>query len=312
MQVSFDDVRETTRSGSNNFPFFKLQNHEIGYVRFVHTHEDYPELYNVHNVEYYIESNGQNKRIFNSVDCLRTVGGPVDACPFCNSGDQKLMKISQIGLIKVLQYTHDNTGRMVATPCVWQRTASWIKQNLINYINLYQGTMPEKLFMVQRNGEGLDTKYTVTPLVGLPQFSDADYPLPATNPFDGYVLKNNLTCKSAEDMMAFIATKQFPWHNENTVTNADGQSNATAFAQPTAFTPQNMAIQPNEIPFEQAQPIPPQMVQPMPTVQPMPQQNVAFQNNVTAVPTAQPTVNPMQSTPWANQTSTMPPVQRRY
>ena len=318
MQVSFNDVNENTRN-NNNLPFFTLQPNEVAYVRFVHSTEDLPELYNVHNVKYSVDVNGQYKNIFNSVDCLRTVGGAVSTCPFCNSGDATLSKISQIGLIKVLHYSRDNTGRIVCNPKVWQRTASWIKQNIMNYINLYQNTTVEKLFMVQRTGEGLETKYTVTPLVGVPNFSDADYPIPQKNHFDGYELKNNLTCKSAEDMLYFITAKKFPWNpNPPTVNNANGQSNVNEFSQ---ITPQPMVqpqpmqnvgaiIQPNELPFETAPQMTPQMTPVQQSVQNMNNAREAELFNGGVAP--QPTTNPMQSTPWANTQPTMNPIQRRY
>ena len=325
MQVSFNDVTETSRSGADRLPFFKLNENEVGYVRFVHTPNDVPELYNVHQIRYFVDINGQSKEMFSSVDCLRKIGGPVSDCPFCNSGDSTLTKISQVGLIKVLHYTRDNTGRMVCTPEVWQRTASWIKQNIMNYVNLYQNTTPEKLFMIQRTGKGLDTKYTVTPLIGVPNFSDADYPLPQTNPFEGYELKKNLTCKSAEDMTYFVTAHKFPWNgNNNTVTNVGGQSNVNEFSQitpqpttPPMVQPQPMqnvggVIQPNELPFETA----PQMTPQMTPIQPM--QNVQSVNNAREAElfnggvAPQPTANPMQTTPWANAQPTMTPIQRRY
>ena len=301
MQISLDEIRTGGNFQDNRMPYFKLADNEIAYVRFM---PGAPEMFNTHHVNF---TTANGKSVFTSVDCLRATGQPLDVCPFCAADDTNIAKIHQESYIKLIKYERADDGRNVFKPFIWSRTASWVRDNFINYVNTYGPNLVNVLFQIQRKGKMLDTTYQLTPLVGIPNFSDKEYPVPHTDPFDDYTAHGtNLTVKSADDMRYFLQCKNFPY-NVTTNSSADA-TGVDAFG--------NLAEE--ELPFGKAssvdvsmQPVVNTPVQQpvMPTTA-MPAQ---FQNNAATVPVQPVTpAAPTQTTPWASAQPAMDRPVRRY
>lgn len=89
------------------------------------------------------------------VNCLREdLNDPVEKCPLCAAGKKTEDKI----YIHLIEYSMDPQGQIIATPKIWERSASYAN-TLINYINEY-GPLSDVIFKLTRNGEAGSKKTT--------------------------------------------------------------------------------------------------------------------------------------------------------
>ena len=89
------------------------------------------------------------------VNCLREdLNDPVEKCPLCAAGKKTEDKI----YIHLIEYSMDPQGQVIATPKIWERSASYAN-TLINYINEY-GPLSDVIFKLTRNGEAGSKKTT--------------------------------------------------------------------------------------------------------------------------------------------------------
>lgn len=109
------------------------------------------------------------QRVVN-VRCLKDRGASKDVCPFCNSSDPEESKIYLRLFTRVLVYTKDSTGALVAKANVWERPAAFSKDIVAAYKDgVTDGFYPEGtpirdiVFRIIRNGAAgsRDTKYRV-------------------------------------------------------------------------------------------------------------------------------------------------------
>ena len=230
---SYQDYQKQTNNTNNQ----NKSNNYIGYfnlkgngcealVKFMY---DSPAEFQVADI-HPLQINGKWRKI----SCLN---GPhtQDQCPLCMAGDKAQKKF----FIKLIHYTKDENGNVVATPKIWERSTAYI-QKLRNYFDEY-GPLSENVFKIRRNGEdgSTETKYDImyaNPMVYKPEI------YVKTNAFDNYDLVKNgvITNKTASEMTAILDPSTAP---------------APAQAAPTQTTPvepvASTVAQPNQNNFNQ-------------------------------------------------------------
>lgn len=210
-------------SGNGNYVgyFFLKDDGDEAVVRIMHDSVDSFDIVTTHQIKV------DNK--FKRVSCLRNPYDPVSACPFCEKGQA----IQQRFYIRLIEYSRDESGNIVASPKVWERAASYA-QNIKNLIDEY-GPLSDQVFKIHRNGKAgsMDTTYSIlyaNPTVYKPEL----YPK-NTSLFDGYnVLGYTVLSKSFEDLSYFLANGSFPNSNNNQSSAAPVYTPATA--QPVGNT----------------------------------------------------------------------------
>lgn len=196
-QISYEDVRA---NNDNEFDvgFFSLKaDGDEAIVRILCDQVSDLEILTVHPVTV-----GNSSFPNRQVNCLRTPHDPLDACPFCNSGE----KVRQRVFIKMLQYD-PNTRKSSAV--VWDRPAGAYVPKLKSYIDNY-GPLSNIMCKIIRHGSGLDTTYDIIPNLNPQVFTLEAYPVDTT-PFEEFkVLGRMVLDKSADDMIAYMRTGNFP------------------------------------------------------------------------------------------------------
>lgn len=244
-RITMEEVTTNSFEEQERMSFFTLKNDkDFAYVRFMHPNTDSLIPYTVHKVEAVTNT---GKKFYPTIDCLRSIGESVSACPFCSSGDEKLAKLSQDVIIKMIQYKTDLQGNVIeATPVIWQKSASWVKYNFQTYVDTYGANLPNIIFKITRVGAKGDTntKYTFTPMIGVPNFDDSKYPIPTPNKFDTWDEYGTIiSVKSKDDMTYFAHTGTFPMkYPSNNASNS------------TPLTPNSISIPDGideEMPFEE-------------------------------------------------------------
>lgn len=194
------------RQAAGNGPrvgFFALKNDgDKAVVRIMHDSPEDFDLVAVHSVN--IDGRYRN------VSCLRGPNDPMDMCPFCDAGEKTYLKI----YVHLIEYTKDENGQIVATPKVWERTASYAK-TLVNYMNEY-GPLSDLVFTITRNGAkgSRDTTYSL--MYAPPQIYREDLYVKDTTLFEGYQATGAAVLeKSYEDMLKMLdpAAGQTPANN---------------------------------------------------------------------------------------------------
>jgi len=206
-KMSFDEI---TSSKSNNsskstgpyigYLFFKDRagNPLQPVVRFPYKSADEFEILTVHTVK---EGNR-----FTTVNCLYDKKNPDQKCPFCENAE-KVGKSSLRFIVKLIEYTTDENGNIVAEPRSWNApfaVAKSLKAMMEEYPDL-----SKFVFKLKQSREGGQTTYNLIPARADVYTEDkypADFSAFADDAYIRYQVKN----KSAGDMNTFLDLDHFP------------------------------------------------------------------------------------------------------
>ena len=210
-QISYEDVKS---SSDNEFDvgFFSLKSDgDEAVVRILCDQVSDLEILTVHPVTV-----GQSSFPNRNVNCLRTPRDPLEMCPFCNSGE----KVKQRVFIKLLQYDNNKVPHAV----VWDRPAGTYVPKLKSYIDNY-GPLSNIMCKIIRHGSGLDTTYDIIPNINPQVYNLEDYKKD-TSAFEEFrVLGRMVMDKTAEEMITFMRTGNFPEKSkENSSSNFNSYS----------------------------------------------------------------------------------------
>lgn len=234
-QISYEDVRS---SNDNEFSvgFFSLKSDgDEAVVRILCDQVSDLDILTVHPVTV-----GQSNFPNRNVNCLRTPHDPLDKCPFCNSGE----KVKQRVFIKMLQYDEDGTSHAV----VWDRPAGIYVPKLKSYIDNY-GPLSNIMCKIIRHGSGLDTTYDIIPNINPQVYTLEAFKKDISDFEDFKVLGRMVLDKSAEEMVTFMRTGNFP----DKQVEATPQT-TTPISQSVSVTPQSGMTAPQPIPNGYEQP----------------------------------------------------------
>lgn len=192
--------------------FFALKNDgDKAVVRIMHDSPEDFDLVAVHSAN--IDGRYRN------VSCLRGPNDPMDMCPFCDAGEKTYLKI----YIHLIEYTKDENNQIIATPKVWERTASYAK-TLVNYMNEY-GPLSDVIFTITRSGAkgSRDTTYSL--MYAPPQIYREDLYVKDTTLFEGYQATGAAVLeKSYEDMLKLLDSPAGQTPANNYVAKATAQA----------------------------------------------------------------------------------------
>lgn len=238
--INYEDINVTTTD--YKVGFFNLKNGEEAIVRFaINSVEDF-ELYTVHPITV-----GQASYPNRRVSCLRSnpKTDTVNMCPLCARGE----KVQQRMYIKMIQYVNDN-GRIIPKAVVWDRPAYSYAPQLKSYLDSY-GPLSNIVCKIARQGEGLDTKYTIMPNLNPQMYNEQTYPKNFDDFADFNVLGSMVMDKTFDEVNQFIMTGSFPQREAAPNTT----STATPYSAETANPYANMQnTQPNFTPPAQDTP----------------------------------------------------------
>lgn len=130
-------------------------------VRFPYQSKADIKIVAVHNVDY---PGAQYKK---NVECVGLGGG----CPFCAAGD----KVKYRFLVRMLLYVQNAQGGIDILPAVWDRPAAFASIDLADVIEANGEDLSKFLFKIKRNGTGLSTTYTLTPIMNTAAYPDSIY-----------------------------------------------------------------------------------------------------------------------------------------
>lgn len=205
---TYEDLRKSSQQSTqkrqrSRVGYFKLNENEDAIVRFDYSSPKEMGLITVHNVKV-----GDKYR---KVSCLRVDGRePLDNCPLCASGE----KCSTRFFAKLVHYTKDEAGKVVATPEI----ANFPKNFADKLIPFFQdyGDLKEVLIKIHRTGSGTSTEYTpyfANPAVYkeelgyIKDFKDLD---------ELDLAHHSYVVKSREDIEEYLKTGEFPYHKPAT------------------------------------------------------------------------------------------------
>ena len=209
-KYSYDTYEDLRKSNQNNqqrpkskVGYFRLKDGEEAVVRFAYSSPKEFDIVTVHNVKV---GNGYRK-----VSCLRTGREPLENCPFCAKGE----KVSSKFFAKLIHYTKDENGRVIATPevaCFAKRKAD----ELVNFIQEY-GDLRDILIKIRRTGSGLDTEYSFVFANPAIYKEELGY-VKDFKDFEGLDLAHHSYVeKSKEDIEEYLKTGDFPFHKNEQV-----------------------------------------------------------------------------------------------
>lgn len=192
------------------FSPFKDKDATEAVVRFFYDNTDQFDLEVAHTVHVPTSS---GKVAYKKVSCLREAKDPISNCPFCASSDEDISKVSTRFFCKGIAYNMED-GKMVASPFVWDRPASFAKK-LADMLSMY-GDLTKVVFRITRTGKGLETRYSDPMYCPKEIYKDEIY-VPDFSGLDSFDLyRVHCLKKSAEEMSTFLATGAFPEVNNNT------------------------------------------------------------------------------------------------
>lgn len=203
---NFDASAESNAADVGATPrvsFFALKDGEEAVIRIMCDSTDDFDIRTVHNI---VMDGFQYGRKMN---CLRaSISDPVDSCPLCAAGNPVYQKI----YIKLIQYTTNENGQVVATPKIWERGVAdrgFGARALKAYMDNY-GPLSDMVCKVIRKGQKLDTEYTFIPMLS-PQVYRPDIYLKDETLFNNYSpLGFAILDKNADEYNEFLATGKFP------------------------------------------------------------------------------------------------------
>ena len=214
-KISFENVNFNENQGGGNYSgvgFFTLKNDgDCAVVRIMHDSTDDFEIHTVHP----ITVDGK----FRTANCIRNPYDPVQMCPLCANNT----KINQKIYLHMIQYDRDpNTGNVVASPKVWERSIGYATK-LKTLIDEY-GPLSDCIFKIKRNGKAgsVDTTYEI-------MFCNPSVYPPSVYVKDEEAFKNyssigkSIMDKNAEELEVFVKTGSFPSSNNKSVSVSAGE-----------------------------------------------------------------------------------------
>lgn len=202
-QPSTNRGNDTPRIG-----FFSLKNDkDQAIVRFMIDSEADVEIVAAHRCNY----NGRQRLI----NCLRDPKDPVEKCPLCDSGEKVVYRM----FIKLLEYTRDDSGSVVAVPKTWERPASYMN-TITNLLNEY-GPLSDNVFKITRNGEAGSTSTTYDVVYGLPTVYKPEIYKKEEGLFGNFTVIGNNVLNLGFDKM-----KSFAFGEESSVAAPENTSRA--------------------------------------------------------------------------------------
>ena len=216
---TYEDFKKSTKTNSfkprSKVGYFKLNEGEEAIVRFNYSSPKEFNIVTVHNVKV-----GDKYR---KVSCLRKDGRePLDNCPLCARGD----KVSTRFFVKLIHYTKDETGKVIATPEVANLPKKYA-DTLANLIQEY-GDLKESLFKVKKTGSGLETQYSFFYANPAIYKEELGYTKDFSDFNDLDLAHHDYVEKSKEDIEEYFKTGEFPYRKvEESKPAVDSVSTAT-------------------------------------------------------------------------------------
>lgn len=177
--------------------YFKLENDgDSTLVRFAYKTKADFQITTVHVVEGY-----------RKVMCLRDAKDPVDKCPLCAAGEPLLNKI----YVKLIEYTKDAEGNVVATPKVWERPSGFASV-LDSLCEEYGSDLCDHVFKIKRRGVKGDRKTEYDVMYANPElYKESVGYVKDFSAFDNFDLsKHSYYVKSFDEIAEYCETGKFP------------------------------------------------------------------------------------------------------
>lgn len=215
-RISFDTFQETAGQETNNGGYavklFALKDDgDEAIVRIMHDSVEDFDIITTHPIKL-----GENYR---KVSCIRDPREPMDKCPLCQAGH----KIQQRFFVHMIQYDKDpQTGAIIATPVVWERSAKEYATKLKTLIDEY-GPLSQSVFKIRRNGKkgSMETTYEI--LYGNPNIYRPDIYPADKGALEGYsALGKVVMDKDYNELTQFIVTGSFPQRQQTNESAASG------------------------------------------------------------------------------------------
>ena len=207
-----------TSKPRGNVGYFKLiDDGDEALVRFVY--DDPKELVIAHVHD---EPVGNNKH--RRVLCLReNARDDMAKCPFCARGDKYLARV----YLKLVEYTKDEKGNIVAQAKIWERPAGFA-DTIAEYITNYGG-LKEVVFKIKRKGirGNTDTSYILTPMPST-VYNEASGYVKDFHDFENFSFyPHSFLSKTKEDIEEYIKTGEFPFHKKEESTSVTTPTTTT-------------------------------------------------------------------------------------
>ena len=221
--VSFNDLQNSNEERNYSVGFFTLKgDNSEAIVRFAVDKLEDLEILTVHPITVGESRFPGNRR----VNCLRSPRDPISMCPLCAKGE----KINQKVFLKMLQYTSDSNGNVIANPVVWERPASAYANKLKSLLDTF-GPLSNLLFKITRHGTGLDTTYDIIGPLPAQMYPDNVYTLNEFEKFENYSVVGGIVMdKNADELNYFITYGEFPAPVQEQTTSIPTTLNATITA----------------------------------------------------------------------------------
>ena len=173
-RVNLNDAEKYMGGGGS---FFKLEDGESKKVRFLFNSPEEVEESALVVHEY-------TGKQFATIDCSRNPGDPLDACKWCASKNNPVMRVVlplYVEDAKEIQY--------------WKKSGKWVKDTVMElFKNLPEGApISGQIFTISRRGKKMqDTVYTVAPDMKIPNDNKKkDEFGEVKDPFDLNIIKPN-------------------------------------------------------------------------------------------------------------------------
>lgn len=192
-----ESKQQATRTERPRVGYFSLKDDgDEAIVRFNYSSSKEFNLVTVHTVKI-----GERYR---DISCLD------DNCPFCTEYDNKSRKF----YVKLIEYTRDENGQIVATPKVWKRPAMFA-QTLNSYLIEY-GDLKNIVFKIKRRGKKGELSTTYDLMLANPSIYKDELYAKDFSGFDNFDLsRHSYMNKTREEMFEFIEKGEFPQINFN-------------------------------------------------------------------------------------------------
>ena len=177
--------------------YFSLKNDEDeSVVRFIYSDDE--QIYNDIVITHRTTIDGKFRR----VNCLRDYNEPFDKCPLCKAGDQNQQRL----YIKLIEYTRDEDGNIVATPKIWERPTSYVGILMDKYAEY--GSLKDNIFKVKRHGVAGDMKTTYSINFANPQIYNSELYPADFSAFDNYKIVGSAVVDKSYDELVELAGGQ--------------------------------------------------------------------------------------------------------
>ncbi len=137
---------------------------------------------------------------FRRVNCLReSFKDDPASCPMCAAG----VPVQQRLYIKLIEYTRDENGNIVAQPKLWERPTSYV--NILGNLFTEYGDISDNVFKVKRSGEKGSMQTTYSIMLANPNVYNASLYPKNNEAFDGYnILGSAVLDKSFDELKEMV------------------------------------------------------------------------------------------------------------